>query len=133
MSDLTENSKIGGINPDILKKIGVQSISFGASADSKVNIAQYESMGIFASMSMTFNLDSLTGELPIDEVVNEVVMPLRNSFVQFSHPETITRVNELRAIIEGVRDGLSWAQISHRVQEERSKTIAMMRESFSKG
>ena len=133
MSDLTENSKVSGIDPEILKKIGIQNISFGASADTKVNIAQYESLGVFASMSMTFDLNALTGELPVNEIVNEVVMPVRNSFVQFAHPETLTRVNELRAIIEGVRDGLTWSQIGQRVQKERAKTIAMMRESFSKG
>jgi hypothetical protein len=115
---------------EIKNLIGVNSVTFGASADSKVSIAQYETAGIFASMSMTFDLTAFTGQLPVDEIVNKVVMPIRNSFTRFAHPETMSRIEELRAIVEGVRDGKSYTEIERNVAAARQEYLKLMRASF---
>jgi len=61
------------------RKIDLSSVSFGASSDAKISIRKFESVGVFSSFSMTFSLDAFTGELPVDELLNEIVIPLRKA------------------------------------------------------
>jgi len=99
------------------RKIDLSSVSFGASSDAKISIRKFESVGVFSSFSMTFSLDAFTGELPVDELLNEIVIPLRESFTNFAHPATMATVEELRAVIEGINAGKSTSEIEADVQK----------------
>jgi hypothetical protein len=119
-----------GLPDDVLTKLGITQVTMGASADTKVAIKQYESAGVWASMNITFDFSAFTGELPVNRIINEIVLPVRNSFTKFAHPETMSRVEELRAIIEGIRDGKSDAEIERRVQEVRGAFMNIFTNTF---
>lgn len=121
---------ITDLNEEVLMKLGVNTVSIGASADAKVNIAQYESAGIFASLNITYDVSGLTGTMPLNDIVNKVLIPLRNSTTKLVHAETMSRAEELRAIIEGTRDGKSYAQIEDQVQNTRRSFMSMFRKVF---
>jgi hypothetical protein len=107
------------------KKLGLNNVSFGASADGKVSIRKYETVGVFSSFSATFNLDAFTGILPVDELINELVIPLRNNFTNFAHPATIATVEEMRAIVRGINAGKSNREIEEDVNRVRTSTRAL--------
>lgn len=121
---------IKNLSEEIRNKVGVKEVTFGASADTKVSIRDYETAGVWGNLSMTFNLDGFTGELPVDEIVNNIVIPIRNSFTKFAHPETMARIEELRAVIEGIRDGRTNAQIEARVNEVRGAFLDTFAHTF---
>ena len=106
-------------------KIGLSSVSFGASSDAKISIRKFESVGVFSSFSATFNLDAFTGVLPVDELINELVIPLRNNFVNFAHPQTIATVEELRTLIEGINAGKPNHQIEEDIRRVRANAGAL--------
>lgn len=128
MSDVPTTIK--EMTDETKKMVGVATVSFGASNDTKVSVKQWETTGVFASMSMTFDLSAFTGEKPIDQLFNEIVMPLRNSFTKFAHAETMSRIEELRAIVEGIRDGKTDAQIERKVQEVSKDFLTIFNNTF---
>jgi hypothetical protein len=118
------------LDDETLMKIGLKDVTFGASADAKIQIVQYESAGVWASMSMTFDFSALSGSMKVNDIVKKVVIPTRNSFVRFAHPETMSRIEELRALIEGVRDGKSYAEIERNVNNARNTLINTFSKTF---
>jgi hypothetical protein len=123
-------SNIKGLDEETRKTLGVNKVSMGASADSKVSIRQFETSGVWASMNIEWDFSAFTGKLPVDRIINEIVVPVRNSFARFAHPETMARVEELRVIIEGIRDGRSNADIERGVQETRLAFVDRFGKTF---
>jgi hypothetical protein len=117
--------------PDEVKaKIGLNKITIGGSADSKVVIKQYETMGVFSSMSLEVDLSAFSGEMPFDELFNNIAIPIRNSLVKVVQGETMARTMEMRAYVEGVRDGRSNADIERNVRDASNQSLDLMKQTF---
>jgi len=128
--DNSRSDSLLDLDDETLMKIGLKEVTFGASADAKIQIVQYESAGVWASMSMTFDFSSLSGSMKVTDVVNKIVFPTRNSFARVAHAETMSRIEELRALIEGVRDGKSYAEIERNVIAARNSFITTFNNTF---
>lgn len=125
-----KQESLADLDEETLMKIGLKEVTFGASADAKIQIVQYESAGVWASFSMTFDFSQFTGTMKVNDIVNKLVLPTRNSFVKMGHPETMSRIEELRALIEGIRDGKSLAVIEENVNNARSNFITTFKSTF---
>ena len=125
-----EAESLNELDEETLLKIGLKEVTMGASSDAKIQIVQFESAGVWASMSMTFDFSAFTGSLPVTEIVNKIVVPTRNSFVRFAHPETMARIEELRALIEGIRDGESISTIEKNVHKARKGFVNTFKSTF---
>lgn len=120
------------LDTDELKKIGLSQVKVSASSDTKVSIAQFETMGVTAGMEFTFDVSAYTGTMPITEIFDQVAVPIRNSATRFAHADTIGRIQEMRAIIEGIRDGKTFQEIEKEVHSARQNTLRLMRASFER-
>lgn len=130
--EVSTETMLTDLSAEQLLSIGVNQITIGASADTKVSLGvkTFESMGAFASMSVTYDLSAFSGKMPVTDIMNLIAIPIRNSSAKYMHQETLARVEEVRAVIEGVRDGKSYAQIEDAVNEARKKALSLMRSTF---
>jgi hypothetical protein len=126
----TDYRTLKDLPEDVKKKIGLNKVTIGGSADSKVSLKQYETMGVFCSLSVEVDLSAFAGEMPFDELFNEIAVPIRNSLVKVVQGETMARNMEMRAYVEGVRDNKSNAEIARAVQENRNQTLDLMGQVF---
>jgi len=118
------------LDEDIRMKIGVNTVSIGASASTKIGIAQYENTDVFASLNITYDLSAFTGSMPVNDIVNNIIVPIRNSTTKLIHSETMSRAEELRTIVEGIRDGKSFAQIEDAIKNVNRSFISLFRRVF---
>jgi hypothetical protein len=128
--NMTNAQTISEMEEKDRKTIGIAQVQFGASADSKVVVKQFETVGIFASMQLTIDLSGYTGEKPVDEIVNEILLPVRNSVTKFIHSETMSRMHEMRAMVEGIRDGKTNREIALEVEDARGGFLDTFNKTF---
>jgi len=119
------------IDSEVIKQIGVSSCTFGASAASKINLGHYESFDVWGSFSITFDLSSVQSDEGVIDIVNNVVAPMRNSFIRYAHPEVMACIEEIKAMVEGIRDGDSPAEIAEAARRSRHETLAAIRRAFT--
>jgi hypothetical protein len=131
MADEERNYEtIKDLSDEVKAKIGLNKITIGGSADTKVVIKQYETMGVFSSMSLEVDLSAFAGEMPFDELFNKIAIPIRNSLVKVVQGETMARTMEMRTYVEGVRDNKSNAEIERTVREASNQTLDLMAQTF---
>ena len=128
--DAVKADSLIDLDEETLMKIGLKDVTFGASADTKIQVVQFESAGVWASMSMTFDFSAFTGSMKVTDIVNKLVLPTRNSFVKFGPPSVMSTVEELRAMIEGIRDGKSYAEIERNVNKARNSFMTTFSTTF---
>jgi hypothetical protein len=119
--DLDENTRL---------MIGVKEITLRAHAGSKVSIAQFETTDMSAGMDITYDLTAFKGSLPVDKIINDIVVPLRNSTVKMTHADTMARTEEMRAITEGIRDGKQLSTIADEVSRTRRGFLSLFKKVF---
>lgn len=119
--DLDENTRL---------QIGIKEITLRAHAGSKVSIAQFETTDMSAGMDITYDLTAFKGSMPVDEIINKIVVPIRNSTVKMTHADTMARTEEMRAIVEGIRDGKQLSTISTEVSRTRRGFLSLFKNVF---